>query len=129
MRSFQLCWPGVDVIVEFGTRTRVDLRYRWGARWLVVRDDDAPPAALASGTFDVRATGLWLSLVCETPGEHWTVGLETFALAVDDPDDERGELVPLGFDIEWEAPGTVHGEVLVADQVLALDESASLTTT
>ena len=61
----------------------------------------------------IRAPGLWLSLTCETPGEHWSVGLEAFALAVDDPDDERGDLVALGLDVEWEAPGRLTGELVV----------------
>jgi hypothetical protein len=87
------------------------------------------------GTFEIRAPGLWAEPVCETPFEHWGLGLEAFGVALDDPldayGDERGEPVPLGLDLEWEpyaAPavwarvagrtrygqaGAVHGEVLV----------------
>jgi hypothetical protein len=89
-----------------------------------VREDDAPLPA--TGTLDVRSHGLWLSLVCETPGEHWTVGLEAFALAVEHPDDDRGDLVPLGLDVEWEAPGRLHGELLVGDDRVDLDVEATL---
>ena len=120
--AFRLTWPGASVLVDGPV---VDVRVAWEGRWLVVREDAAPPAV--HGT--IRHHGLWLSLDCETPGEHWTVGLEAFALAVDDPDDERGDLVPLGLDIEWEAPGRVHGELLIGDEVHELDEAAALEVT
>jgi hypothetical protein len=63
---------------------------------------------------EVRADGLWGELVCETPLEHWSVGLEAFGLAYDDPadawGDEWGDRLPVGLDLEWEAtegPGDV----------------------
>lgn len=93
-----------------------------------------------SATLEVRAEGLWGAMYCETPLEHWTVGLEAFAVGLDDPRDalghERGELTPLGFDLEWETvapayayPGVsryevscrVTGEVLVGDEALTVD--------
>ena len=117
---FELRWPGASVVAA---PPLVDVRVEWDGRWLVVRDDEAP--ALVDGT--IRAHGLWLSLVCETPGEHWSVGLEAFALAVDDPEDDRGDLVPLGLDLEWEAPGRVHGELLVGDAIVELDGPGELT--
>ena len=79
-----------------------------------------PPVGL-----DLRGSGLWLSLVDEGDG-RWTIGLEAFALAVDDPDDDRGDLVPLGLDVEWE-DGVVHGEVLVGDERRQIEEPAGLT--
>ena len=124
LTAFTLTWPGASVAVSTGARTTVAVVLGWEGRWLVVRDDDAPPPAL--GTLDVRSHGLWVSLTCEEPGVHWSVGLEAFALAVDDPGDERGDLVPLGLDIEWEAPGRVHGELLVGDARIELDEAAEL---
>src|SRR5439155_24468528 len=99
-----------------------------GRPYLLVRDDDvAPPRG---PTPEIRAEALWSALECETPMEHWTIGLEAFAVALDDPDDawsdERGDRVGLGFDLEWEAAAapepadnafsqrcTVHGELLV----------------
>jgi hypothetical protein len=110
--------------VTRAARIAVDVRVRHEGRWLVVREDDLP----APTGDDVRAPGLWVSLTCETPGEHWTIGLEAFALAVDDPDDERGDIVPLGLDIEWESPGHVHGELLIGDERFELDEAATLET-
>ena len=100
----------------------VDVRVPYEGRWLVVREEVAAPKGR---DFDVRGPGLWLSLVDEGDG-RWTIGLEVFALAVDDPDDERGELVPLGLDVEWEPPGRLHGELLVADVRWDVDEPADL---
>jgi hypothetical protein len=92
-------------------------------------------------TLELRTSGLWSELQCETPLEHVTVGLEAFALAVDDPIDVYGDLrgvrVPLGFDLEWETdravtasfedvardgiPCRVHGEVLVDQERIDFD--------
>jgi hypothetical protein len=83
----------------------------------------------ARGT-EVRGDGLWAALTAETPGEHWSVGLECFGVAYDDPAEaarsERGDVVPLGLDLEWEATGfdqwcTVHGDVLIGDHRLEVD--------
>ena len=106
-------------------------------RLVAVRDHEVP---LPRTGIEVRADGLWGALVCETPLEHWSVGLEAFGIAYDDPadawGDEWGERLPVGLDLEWEAvtdpggspptgprpgpggvaycqPGFVHGEVLV----------------
>ena len=106
-------------------------------RLVAVRDHEVP---LPRTGLEVRADGLWGELVCETPLEHWSVGLEAFGIAYDDPadawGDEWGERLPVGLDLEWEAvseagdlapagpapgpggvaycqPGRVHGEILV----------------
>jgi len=100
----------------------VDIRVPHEGRWLVVREEVEAPTGR---DFDVRGSGLWLSLVDEGDG-RWTVGLEAFALSVDDPDDARGDLVPLGLDLEWEPRGGVHGELLIGDEHFDLDEAASL---
>lgn len=86
------------------------------------------------GSWGVRAEGLWADMNCETPFEHWSYGLEAFGLALDDPADERGDPVALGFDLEWEAsgpvdggegayaqPGIVHGEILVGTDAITFD--------
>jgi len=79
--------------------------------YLLVRDDEVP--APRPGRTEIRAEGLWSSLECETPFDHWTVGLEAFAVALDDPDEawagERGDRIGLGFDLEWEATGPADG--------------------
>jgi hypothetical protein len=80
-----------------------------GRRYLLVRDDDL--RSPSGATPEVRGEGLWAALECETPLEHWTVGLEAFAVALDDPftawGDERGDRVGLGFDLEWETAASV----------------------
>ncbi len=109
---------------------------------VVVRDHDV---AIPQGrALEVRAGGLWAELTCEAPFEHWGIGLEAFGVRLDDPldalGDERGERLPVGLDLEWEAdappadliatddgsvrhyehPGTLHGELAVGDRRLRL---------
>lgn len=100
-----------------------------GRPYLLVRDleIDAPRRP---GSREVRSEGLWADVNCETPFDHWSLGLEAFGVAMDDPDealgDERGDRIGLGLDLEWEAgsgisggegdyaqPCDVHGEILV----------------
>jgi hypothetical protein len=109
-------------------------------RLVAVRDHEVP---LPRTGLEVRADGLWGELVCETPLEHWSVGLEAFGIAYDEPadawGDEWGERLPVGLDLEWEVtgdagdlapagpapgpggvgyaqPGRVHGEILVGPE-------------
>lgn len=108
---------------------------------VVVRDHDVD---LPRGdALEIRASGLWAQLVCETPLEHWSTGLEAFAVAMDDPmdayGDERGQPEALGLDLEWEAatachtigsgsyvqPCVVHGDVLVGDERLTIEGHGS----
>lgn len=89
---------------------------------------------------DLRGEGLWTSFTCETPLEHWSVGLEAFGVALDDPTEAwrslRGDRIALGLDLEWETAGPrraaphpsgyhlpclVHGEVLVGRETIAFD--------
>ena len=105
---------------------------------VAVRDHDVdPPRGTA---LELRASGLWAELTCETPLDHWSAGLEAFGVAFDDPveayGDERGRPVAVGLDLEWEATGpaspavngggygqpcTVHGEVLVGAERIQVD--------
>ena len=144
--SFELALPDASL----GAYVRLGLpgagpAWYWAAvvgvdRPLVaVREHELPPPRMG---LEVRGSGLWSDLVCETPLEHWTVGLEAFALAYDDPYEawasERGERVALGFDLEWEVTGglgpppppgpegysqpcTVSGEVLVGAERLSVE--------
>ena len=97
--------------------------------YLLVRDlDVAAPRSPTSR--EIRSEGLWADVNCETPHDHWSLGLEAFGVSLDDPDEalgaERGDRTGLGLDLEWEAaapvlggPGSygqacaVHGEILV----------------
>lgn len=110
-------------------------------------DVDLPPGR----PLEIRASGLWAEITTETPFEHWSVGLEAFGVALDDPAEawlgERGDRTAVGFDLEWEAPEgerglvelpvrpgvgatpnngyrqpcTVHGEVLLGEERLDID--------
>ncbi|WP_426574114.1 DUF7065 domain-containing protein [Aquihabitans sp. McL0605] len=89
---------------------------------------------------EIRTEGLWADYTVETALDHVSVGVEAFAVGVDDPTevygDLRGDRVPLGFDLEWETVGStfaypgvtryevpcrVHGEVLVGSERIELD--------
>jgi hypothetical protein len=99
----------------------------------------APPSGPRS--LQVRSDGLWADHTCEEPLERWSLGLESFAVSVDDPtelfaDEPRGERVPLGFELEWETEGIpfryevttryeiscrVHGQIRLGDDALDFD--------
>ena len=140
--------PGIGGYVRLTLLPNQGVAWWWTAlltpRFVAVRDHEVP---LPRAGLEVRADGLWGELVCETPLEHWSIGLEAFGIAYDDPadawGDEWGERLPVGLDLEWEAtadagdvppagplpsaaggvgyaqPGRVHGEILVgADRIL-----------
>jgi hypothetical protein len=107
-------------------------------RTVMVVDHDVP---LPTKTLEVRGDGLWADHNCETALDHWSLGLEAFGVALDDPVDAYrgliGERVPFGIDLEWETDGEVfryppgldryeipcrvHGEVLVGPERLEID--------
>src|SRR5687768_10883115 len=80
-----------------------------GRPLVLVVDHELP---IPGSSLEVRAEGLWCDHICETPFEHWTLGLEAFGVALDDPADAyrdlRGERMALGFDLEWETDGEVY---------------------
>jgi hypothetical protein len=135
---------------SLGGYVRLGLYPRLGTAWfwaylvgddrplIAVRDHEVSPPRGAQ--LEVRSEGLWSALTCETALDHWSVGLEAFAVALDSPVDayqgERGDRVGLGFDLEWEATSPafdyravtryeqscrVHGEVLVGAEKLTFD--------
>jgi hypothetical protein len=109
-----------------------------GRPLLTVVEHDGPP--LRTAGLDLRAEGLWSDQICETPLEHWTVGLEAFGVELDDPAEAfrgcRGNRAALGLDVEWESraadlvplpggyelPCEVHGEVLIGAEQLVVDD-------
>ena len=128
---------GLGALVRLAFRPAERVAWWWAAAvgcgppLVALRAHDVPIPA--RGT-EVRTDGLWASLQCETPLEHWSVGAECFAVAYDDPWEalagERGALVPFGLDLEWEAEGaatprpdgagygqwcTVTGEILLGE--------------
>jgi hypothetical protein len=98
-----------------------------GAGFVVVRDDAVPRPRVRA--IEVRSDGLWTEMTCETPGEHWSFGLEAFGLRVDDPAETIGERLAVGYDLEWETPDVVHGELLLARAVVAIDAPGTFTVT
>jgi hypothetical protein len=134
---------------SFGGYVRLGLYPNRGVAWwwaylvgdgrplVAVRDHDV---ALPKQGLEVRAEGLWADVVCETPLEHWTIGMEAFGVALDDPAEayrgERGDRIAVGLDLEWEERAPVyeyglttryeqacrvHGEVLIGDESIDVD--------
>ena len=54
---------------------------------------------------EIRSSGLWADLAVESPLEYFSVGVEAFGVALDDPieayGDMRGEKIPVGIDLGW----------------------------
>lgn len=117
-----------------------------GAPPVLVRDHDVPPPR--GGGLLLKADAFWAECECGAPWEAWTLGVETYGVALDDPVEayrtERGERVPVAFDLEWEATtpavdvggaggadrvrveqaGTLRGEIEVGDRHVRLDGRA-----
>jgi hypothetical protein len=121
---FSLTLPDEGVSATFSARLALP-----DVGVVVVHDDDvAPPRG---EQLVVRAEGLWAELVCETVGEHWSFGLEAFGVRFDDVREaatsDRGERVAVGFDLEWETPDHVYGEILLGRRQIEFDGTGSFT--
>jgi hypothetical protein len=108
---------------------------------LVTVVDHTVPLPGRPTSLELRTTGLWADHTCEEPLERWSLGLEAFALQVDDPADmlapePRGDHVAFGWDLEWESDGSpfryqitdryelpcrVHGEVQIGQDTYQVD--------
>ena len=145
--AFDAC----DVDAGFGVVVR--LTYRAAAReaWWWAGAVGLGPALVALRVADaplprrgttVRTDGLWAALECEEPLVHWSVAMECFGVAYDDPWEaarsERGDVVPFGLDLSFvtsspawtSATGygewcTVSGEVLLGDERFPVDTVGS----
>jgi hypothetical protein len=107
-----------------------------GALPIVIAEHEVP---LPGVGWEIRASGLWADHICETALDHWSYGLEAFALAVDEPEEllgrAFGDRVPLGWELEFEASepatavgasgysqaGRAHGLLLSADGARSID--------
>lgn len=107
-------------------------------RQLVVVDE-SEGVRTPGPTLEIKPKRMWAEHRCEEPLARWALGMEAFGVAVDDPREARsrrwGELVPVGFDLEWEAvaepllggdramelPCLVHGELLIGPAEIHLD--------
>ncbi len=131
--------------VRIGLYPNLGVAWYWacvvgrGRKLVTVLDHAAP---LPRGeSLEIRTDGLWADHHVETPFEHFSLGLEAFGIAVDDPADiyrnSYGVRTPLGFDLEWETDGNpfrypafldryeipcrVHGEILVGAEAIEFD--------
>lgn len=92
-----------------------------------------------------KSEAMWAEFTCESPLEQWTLGNETHAVELDDPEEAlgrvHGRVVPIASDIEWYADGDVAeiphgyaqqgvvlGEVETIDGRVAIDETRSVRT-
>jgi hypothetical protein len=105
---------------------------RHGRALLHITDFEIP--VRLADPFIVKGQAMWAEHTREAPMEQWTVGNETSASSLDDPDDALGRAygdpTPIAFDLEWYAigaavalelspdmsvgyhqPGVVHGAI------------------
>lgn len=92
-----------------------------------------------------KAEAMWAEYTCESPLEQWTIGNETHAVELDDPQEAlgrvHGTLVPMASDLEWYATATAEpmpggyrhrgvllGEVETRDGRITIDECDSVRT-
>jgi len=142
--EFAIADASLGGFVRIARYPRLGVAWFWaavvgeGRTYVLCREHelDLPPA---DGPLEVRGLGIWSHAICETPLEHWTVAMEAFALAFDDPHEawrhERGDRLGLAFDLEWESEPsamvrthadegvtryevacTVHGQLQVGDE-------------
>ena len=75
---------------------------RAGRPFLHVLDDGIPVRA---DPFIVKGEALWAEHSRDAPMEQWSIGNETYAAALDDPEDALGraygDRTPIAFDLEW----------------------------
>ena len=107
-------------------------------RPLVLVVDPKIPIPQLSQYLEFRAEGIWAQHVCETPLEHWTVGLEAFGVTLETAEDamgsQWGKRTGVGLDLEWERADnpektdigfhqrcSVSGEVLIDQEVIDLN--------
>jgi hypothetical protein len=77
---------------------------RAGQPLLHITDFEVP---VRSDPFIVKGEALWAEHFRDAPMAQWSVGNETYAAALDDPDDALGRAygtpTPIAFDLEWYA--------------------------
>jgi hypothetical protein len=139
--------PAVDLGLIHGFRRFPSQRRGWqwsalaraGQPLLHVGEWDVP---LRAAPMVAKASQLWGEWICDAPFEQWTVGMETYAAALDDPGDAVGRaygtLTPIAWDLEWYAvaspepveggygqQGVIHGLVELREGPLSLTEVPS----
>lgn len=102
--------PDVEVGLISGHRIVGRIAWYWaalarrGRPLLHVADFEVPVRA---DPFVVKGEALWAEHTCEVPFEQWSIGNETYASSIDDPDEALGRAygdpTPIAFDLEWYA--------------------------
>ncbi len=110
---------------------------RAGRDLLHITDFDVP---VRSDPFVVKGEALWAEHTCDSPFEQWSIGNETYAAALGDPEDALGRAygtpTPIAFDLEWYAvgeavdlaagysqSGVVHGAIeILGEPAVELEE-------
>lgn len=95
---------------------------RAGRPLLHITDFDV---SVRADPFIVKGEALWAEHHCVAPLEQWSIGNETYASAIDEPDEALGrgygDPTPIAFDLEWYAAGLASP--LAASGARALIES------
>jgi len=91
---------------------------------LHITDFDVP--VRLADPFIVKGEAMWAEHTREAPMEQWTVGNETYASSLDDPDEALGRAygdpTPIAFDLEWYATGTPTSLELSADMTVGYEQ-------
>ena len=112
--SWYLDWFDTDGRIGGYVRLGVcpNLGHAWF--WCALVGQGEPPVLVvdqetpipAGPGLEVRSSGLWADLIVEGPLEHFSVEVEAFGVALDEPADAYrgmpGERLPVGVDLGWE---------------------------
>jgi hypothetical protein len=105
-------WSAAGDIVGHTSYRLIDRTQAWycWALWqrhrplLHITEFDIPRRA---NPMIAKAEAMWAEFTCDAPFEQWTLGNETYAVELDDPDEALGRAygraVPIASDLEWYA--------------------------
>jgi hypothetical protein len=97
---------------------------RHGRPLLHITDFDVP--VRLADPFIVKGEAMWAEHTREAPMEQWTVGNETYAAALDDPEEALGRgygnPTPIAFDLEWYATGAAVALELAPDMSIGYQQ-------
>jgi hypothetical protein len=99
---------------------------REGRPLLHITDFDVP---VRSDPFIVKGEALWAEHHCDAAMEQWSIGNETYASSIDDPNEALGRAygdpMPIAFDLEWYATGAA-GSLVGRDELAEGYEQAGV---
>lgn len=139
--------PDASVGLVHGFRRFAKLANGW--QWSALVREGRPllhvaewEVPLRSDPLLAKAAQLWGEWICDQPFEQWTIGMETYAAALDDAAEALGRAygtpTPIAWDLEWYATaapepimngytqvGVVHGMIELLDGPVTLTEIPS----